>query len=117
MPSLDLDRLENKNFQKTKHKNNINMSKSKWYIVIPHVYGQCKCIKNICIRYGILTYLKGNRTIKNILVSPKDMDPIQYKSVIIYWYKCNRLDCDDEYIGESARTFVGMYKEHVRAPH
>ena len=34
---------------------------------------------------------------KNMLVSPKDKEPIQHKSGIIYWYKYNGVDCDDEY--------------------
>ena len=39
-------------------------------------------------------------TIKNILVSPKDKDPMQCKSGIIYWYRYDRIDCGEEYIGE-----------------
>ena len=35
---------------------------------------------------------------------------------IIYRFKCNRVDCDDEYIGESSRTFGERYKEHLKAP-
>ena len=35
---------------------------------------------------------------------------------IIYRYKCDRLECDDEYIGETARTFGERYKEHLKAP-
>ena len=26
-------------------------------------------------------------------------------SGVIYWLKCDRVDCEDEYIGESSRTF------------
>ena len=108
-----------KNFQQTKPNNYINSSnnnntnKSKGYIVIPYVQGLCKKIKiNIYGKYGIQTYFKGNRIIKNILVSPKDTELKQYKSGIIHWYKCKILDCDDEYIGESARTFGERHEEH-----
>ena len=31
-------------------------------------------------------------------------------------YKCNRVDCDKEYIGESSRTFGERFKEHQKAP-
>ena len=34
----------------------------------------------------------------------------------IYRYKCDRLECDEEYIGETARTFGERYKEHLKAP-
>ena len=34
----------------------------------------------------------------------------------IYWYQCGDLGCDDEYIGETSRTFGERYKEHLKAP-
>ena len=46
--------------------------KSKSHIVIPYTQGLCESIKKICGRYGIQTHFKGGRTIKNLLVSPKD---------------------------------------------
>ena len=73
-------------------------------------------IKKICGRYGIQTHFKGGRTIKNLLVSPKDKDPIVNQSGTFYWYQCGNLGCDDEYIGETSRTFGERYKEHPKAP-
>ena len=35
---------------------------------------------------------------------------------MIYWFKCDSIDCEEEYIGESARTFGERYKEHLKAP-
>ena len=35
---------------------------------------------------------------------------------IIYRFKCDRLECDEEYIGETSRTFEERYKEHLKAP-
>ena len=31
-------------------------------------------------------------------------------------YKCNRVECDKEYIGESARNFAERFKEHLKTP-
>ena len=59
---------------------------------------------------------EGGRTIKNLLVSPKDKDPMVNQSGAIYWYQCGDLGCDDEYIGETSRTFGERYKEHLKAP-
>ena len=67
-------------------------------------------------RYGIQTHFKGGRTIKNLLVSPKDKDPMVNQSGAIYRYHCGDLGCDDEYIGETSRTFGERYKEHLKAP-
>ena len=38
------------------------------------------------------------------------------QSVAIYWYQCGDLGCDDEYIGETSRTFGERYKEHLKVP-
>ena len=41
---------------------------------------------------------------KHLLMFPKDREAKTKQSNIIYWYKCGRSECDEEYIGESART-------------
>ena len=85
-------------------------------IVIPYTQGLCESIKKICGRYGIQPHFKGGKTIKNLLVSPKDKDPMVNQSGAIYRYQCGDLGCDDEYIGETSRTFGERYKEHLKAP-
>ena len=89
---------------------------NKGHIVIPYTQGLCESIKKICGRYGIQTHFKGGKTIKNLLVSPKDKDPMVNQSGAIYWYQCGDLSCDDEYIGETSRTFGERYKEHLKPP-
>ena len=61
-------------------------------------------------------YFKGGNTIKNLLMAPKDKDPLMKKSGVIYRYKCDRVDCDEEYIGKSSRNFGERFKEHQKAP-
>ena len=58
---------------------------------------------------------RGN-TLKNLLIFPKDKDEMKKQSNTVYWYKCGRTECNDEYIGESARTFEERFKEHLKAP-
>ena len=77
-----------------------NEVKSKGHIVIPYTQVLCESIKRICGRYGIQTHFKGGSTIKTLLVSPKDKDPMVNQSDAIYWYQCGNLGSDDEYIGE-----------------
>ena len=73
-------------------------------------------MKKICERYGIQTHFKGSNTIRNLLGSPKDKDSMVSKSGAIYWFQCGDLCCDDEYIGETSRTFGESFKEHLRDP-
>ena len=83
------------------------------YMVVPYYRGLSKSLKKVCSRYGVQVYFKGGNTIKNLLVAPKDKDPIMKKSGVIYRYKCNRVDCDEEYIGESSRVFGERFKEPI----
>ena len=75
-----------------------------------------KASRRSVVGYGIQTHFKGGSTIKNLLVSPKDKDPMVNQSGAIYWYQCGDLGCDDEYIGETSRTFGERYKEHLKEP-
>ena len=56
-----------------------NEVKTKGHIVIPYTQGPCESIKKICGRYDIQTNFKGNSTMKNLLVSPKDKDTMVIK--------------------------------------
>ena len=44
------------------------------HIVIPYIQGLGESIKHICTKYGIQTYFKGNSTLRQILVKPKNKD-------------------------------------------
>ena len=61
-------------------------------------------------------YFRGGSTIRDLLVHPEDRDTILKKSGVIYRYRCGRVDCEEEYIGESGRTFGERFREHMRAP-
>ena len=91
-------------------------TKKKCHVVIPYAQGTCESFKSICQRYGVQVHFKGGTTLKNLLVSPKYKDTITKKGNVIYWSKCDRIDCEDEYIRESSRTFGERYKEHLKAP-
>ena len=58
------------------------INKIKGYIVIPYIQGLCVSIIHICDRYDIQSYFKGNTTLKNLLLTPKDQDQIQEKSLL-----------------------------------
>ena len=88
----------------------------KSYMVLPYVKGLSESIKNVGKKHGIQIYFRGGNTIKSLLMTPKDKDHITKKSGIIYRFKCKRVDCEDEYIGESSRTFGERYKEQLKAP-
>ena len=102
-------------YQVTTNNTNINQQKRS-HIVVPYYSGLSESIKNIGKKFGVQVYFKGGTTIKNLLMTPKDKDPIQKQSGVIYRYQCDRVDCDEEYIGESSRTFGERFKEHLKPP-
>ena len=53
---------------------------------------------------------------KQLLVRPKDQDPKDRKSNVIYSYQCAEVDCNEKYIGETSRTLGERYKEHLKEP-
>ena len=85
-------------------------------MVVPYSKGLSERFKNIYGKIGIQVHFKGGNTIRNLLLAPKVKDTITQKSEVIYRYKCDMLECDEEYIGEPARTFGERLKEHFWVP-
>ena len=99
-----------------KRNNNNTNNTQRPHIVIPYYQGISENMKKACSEYGVQVYFKGGNTIKNLLMAPKDQDAIEKKSGVIYRYQCDRVECDEEYICESSRTFGERFKEHLKAP-
>ena len=75
-----------------------------------------KALRTLARSMGSKYFSEEARQSKNLLVAPKDREHITQKSGIIYRFKCDRVECDEEYIGESARTFGERFKEHLKCP-
>ena len=97
-------------------RNKTGSSNNKPYIVVPHVKGLSESWKNICGKHGIEMHFRGGTTIGDLLVNLKDRGTILQKSGMIYKYKCGRVNCNKEYIGQSGRTFAERFREHMKAP-
>ena len=105
--------------QKKKKKNsrtNTQQNCQKPYMVVPYYQGLRESVKRTCNKHGEQVYFRGGVTIKNLLMAPKDQDPMLKKRGVIYRYKCDRVESDEEYIEESCRTFGERFSEHQKAP-
>ena len=107
--------VQNNKRKGTNNSANNNRNNPNPYMVVPYYKGLSESLKTACSKHGAQVYFKGDITIKNLLVAPKDKDPILRKSGVIYRYKCDRVECDEEYIGEWSRTFGERFKEHQKA--
>ena len=123
-PSWALNRLQqqfqqkhiNNNTQAEEQTNNNNRQQNKnIYMVIPYIKGLGEKFKRTCNDQGIQVHFKGTNTVKQLIMAPKDKDPKLTKSGVIYRYKCPRINCTEQYIGESGRTLGERYKEHLKA--
>ena len=58
--------------------------------------------------------------VEDMLSSSQQLDFIrsegELKKYWLYWFQCGDLTCDDEYIGETSRTFGERFKEHLKDP-
>ena len=108
---------QDQNNKGTNTSTNAASGNQKPYVVVPYVKGLSESLKNVYRKHGVQIYCKGGKvTIKSLLMAPKGKDPITKKSCIIYRYKCNRVECDDQYIGVSSRTFGERFREYLKAP-
>ena len=115
-PKWAIRKIFNKHQQKEKKQTPRIKYPAKCHIVVPYTEGISESLKKICKKHGVDMHFKGGETLKTILVSPKDKDRITSKNSVIYSYTCGSIDCGQEYIGESGRTFGERYKEHLKAP-
>ena len=115
-PKWAIRKVFKKHQNKMKKQNPKTKFPAKCHIVIPYTQGIGESLKNICKKHGVNVHFREGQTLKNILVSPKDKGRITSKNSVIYSYTCGMIDCDEEYIGESGRTFGERYKEHLKAP-
>ena len=119
-PTWALNRIQMKTKKQNSKQvptNRTNMNNQKKpYIVVPYYSGLSESIKNTGRKFGVQVYFKGGTTIKSLLMTTKDKNPIQKQSGVIYRYQCDRVDCDEECIGESSRTFGERFKEHLKPP-
>ena len=79
---------------------------------IPYVYGLAENLAKIYRKYGISTHFKPYNTVRSMLVRPKDKSPDEKKCGIIYQLECE--NCEQCYVGETARSFETRLKEHYK---
>ena len=72
---------------------------------VPYSKRLSESIKKACSKHWVQVYFKECMTIKNLLMVPKDKDSILKRVESYMDTKCDRVECDEVYIGESSRIF------------
>jgi len=74
-------------------------------VVIPYVGGLSEATKRTFRKYGISTAVKPYKTLRNLLVHPKDKRTIGQTGECVYKIPCH--NCSSTYIGEAASRSYG----------
>ena len=81
-----------------------------YHMYVGHV---SESIKRLLAPLNIRTCFKPHKTLRELLVHPKDHIPDIKKPGVVYSISCN--DCDSVYVGQTGRTLEHRMKEHKRA--
>ena len=93
-----------------------NTKKRNITIVVLYMQGTQEKFKKLCKSKVIQVNFKGTNTLRTLLGNPKDKDPPNNQTGIIYHYKCPQINCTSPYIGESGRSLGERVKEHLKPP-
>ena len=86
-------------------------SKRQHAICVPYISTLSEQVARIFKSYNIPVYHKPINTLRSLLVHPKDRTAKAAKCGVVYDIQC--LECDQPYIGETARTLGTIIKEHI----
>ncbi|KAI8510905.1 hypothetical protein Bbelb_118210 [Branchiostoma belcheri] len=90
----------------------------KTLVVLPYVKGVSEPLRRIFAAHGVSTCFRPHRTLRQLLVAPKDKTPKEDKCGVIYHISCqgntNRGPCRETYIGETERSLKTRFLEHRR---
>ncbi len=84
------------------------------YISVPYFPKLSESYKQIFKYTPVQVCFKGNGTLRQQLMHPKDKTDASLKSNIVYQWTCPNRRCKAEYIGETCRTLEERAKEHAR---
>ena len=83
---------------------------NKGLVVVPYVEGLTEKVSRVFKKHGFSTAIKPHRTLRSMIVHPKDKrDPLQTAEAI---YEIDCKNCPKSYIGETGRLFRTRLQEH-----
>ena len=85
------------------------------YMVVPYYQGLSESVEEKLQQVWGTSLLQRRCYHQEPPDGPQGPGSYAEKSRVIYRYNCDRVDCDEEYIGESSRTFGERFKEHQKA--
>ena len=91
-----------------------NEVKKSVFISAPYFPGLSESFKQLFRYTPMQVCFKGQKTIKSLLMHPKDKVDPSLKKDIIYQWSCTKPNCKSSYIGETSRSLCERAKEHSK---
>ena len=82
-------------------------------VILSYIGNTFESIKRVLALLNIRTCFKPHKTLRELLVHPKDFIQDNQKKGVVYSIPCE--DCDSVYVGQTGRTLEHRMKEHKRA--
>ena len=101
-------KADTKTNKKTKH--DPKQDRPVGMVVLPYVQGISERVQRTLKKYKINTAMKPHNTLRRLLVHPKDKRDKLKTANCIYEIPCK--NCDQSYVGETARLFGVRLSEH-----
>ena len=79
-----------------------NQEKPCGFAVLPYIKGVSERLARVFRKRNINLYSKAGRTIRNLVVGPKDPLETQEQCGVIYEFGCE--SCEQTYVGETGRS-------------
>ena len=89
-----------------------NEVKKSVFISAPYFPGLSESFKQLFKYTPVQVCFKGQKTIKSLLMHPKDKVDPSLKKDIIYQWSCTKPNCKSSYIGETSRSLCERVREH-----
>ena len=82
-------------------------------LTLPYIRGLAEAIRRILDPLGVKVVFRPLRTLRQMLVRPKDPVPVDERKGVVYSIPC--VECSSVYIGQTGRCLKQRVSEHRRA--
>ena len=102
--------MESVKTKKVNKKRQLDFSSKRSQVVIPYVAKVSETVARLFRKHQVPVAMRPIRTLKRLLVHPKDKQDKEEKTECVYKIPCG--NCDKTYVGETGRKFGVRLKEH-----
>ena len=97
----------------SRRREGVEIERPKTTLTLPYIRGLSEAIRRVLTPLGVKLVLRPLRTLRQMLVHPKDPVPIEERKGVVYSIPC--VECSSVYIGQTGRSLKQRISEHRRA--